>query len=485
LQDGQWRVTPSRTLEYRLLPSELREQAAAPSLDVVVPHLKWLVNINGTSDVSLQSLSFAHTEWELQTKVRGSWRDRIESPPPADAPARLGGKAGVESGGSGPLPVESRMISAWKADRLSIDNCTVRNGGASGMYVAHSEGVSITRSVWKDFGAAAIETAVTDDIMVSDCRISRPGQLWQQGLGVSFGHCTNATVTRCELAEHPSDGVSFSGVELVHNNTLSHSLLHNFGRSGVFSRQSDETISDWGGIHTAHPNVTGHASLVHNNVFANFSSYSIGGYSLYFDFGSAGTNSSQNLAFNTGSGIFYNSNGECGGWPDSWQNLTDNIFAFDHWNPQDYNVVITWRTLAPKSVARRNIFYVSSSANDTGNLELFHDHSSTQKRQWQGAAWDDNVYYREGQFHGEAAMFGRTWPMFGNLTSWREQGKDVHSVIESPAFVDADHADFRLSASSPALALGFREWNHASVGPDCGPEDGRATGTVACDHVGR
>ena len=92
MQDGQWRVTPSRTLEYRLLPSELREQAAAPSLDVVVPHLKWLVNINGTSDVSLQSLSFAHTEWELQTKVRGSWRDRIESPPPADAPADLGAK---------------------------------------------------------------------------------------------------------------------------------------------------------------------------------------------------------------------------------------------------------------------------------------------------------------------------------------------------------------------------------------------------------
>ena len=27
------------------------------------------------------------------------------------------------------------MIEAWKADRLSIDNCTVKHGGASGLYL--------------------------------------------------------------------------------------------------------------------------------------------------------------------------------------------------------------------------------------------------------------------------------------------------------------------------------------------------------------
>jgi hypothetical protein len=481
LADGQWRVLPNRTLEYRLLPSELAEQGAGTMLKVVVPSLKCLISINGTSGVSLRSLSLAHTEWELTSKVRGGWRDRLEALP-ADVPTKLVGNEGVavRVGGSGPLPVETRIIQAWKADRLSIDNCTIRNGGASGLYVAHSHDVSIARSVWYDFGAAAIETAVTDGIMISDCRLARPGQVWQQGLGVGFGHCSNATITRCELVDHPSDGVSFSGVGLVHNNTLSYSLLHNFGQSGVLSRQSDETISDWGGIHTAHPNVTGVASHVHNNVFANFSSYSIGGYSLYFDFGSAGTNSSQNLAYNTGSGIFYNSNGECGGWPGSWQNLSDNIFAYDHWNPQDFNILVKWRTLAPQSVARRNIFYVASSVNDTGDFELFHDHSATQKQQWDNATWDYNVYYRE-RYSG--VPFGNTWPKFGNLSSWRQQGKDTHSVLTSPRFVDADHADFRLSTGSPALALGFREWDHASVGPDCRP-NGYAVGTVACDRAG-
>ena len=72
------------------------------------------------------------------------------------------------------------------------------------------------------------------------------------------------------------------------------------------------------------------------NIFANFSSYSIGGYSLYFDYGSAGTNSSQNLAYNTGSGIFYNSNEEYGGWPGSWQNLTDKTFRNRSRKLQDF-----------------------------------------------------------------------------------------------------------------------------------------------------
>jgi hypothetical protein len=168
----------------------------------------------------------------------------------------------------------------------------------------------------------------------------------------------------------------------VHNNTLSHSLLRDFGQAGVYSRALHETISDWGGVHTAHPNISGAASHVHHNVFANFSSYSIGGYSLYFDYGSSGVNASQNLAYNTGSGIFWNSNGECGGWPGSWQSLSDNILYYDHWNPHDFNVVVKWRTLAPT-----NIFYVTSNSNNTMDLELFHDHSSTQKDQWDGATF--------------------------------------------------------------------------------------------------
>jgi hypothetical protein len=121
---------------------------------------------------------------------------------------------------------------------------------------------------------------------------------------------------------------------------------------------------------------------------------------------------------------------QCGGWPESWQALADNIFYYDHWNPEDFNVVVKWRTLAPTVEARRNLFVVASSANSTGNLELFHDHSSTQKRQWDGATWDENLYFRDGSHDGTTGgSFGNTWPKFGNLSSWRDQGKDVNSLL--------------------------------------------------------
>lgn len=476
LQEGQFRVLPNRTLEYRLRHDEKTGKNATnrTNLQIVLPGLKWLIKINGSSDVSLESITLAHSEWELQSKVQGSWRDDVMNLPRfAKTRRRL-------AGGSGPLPVESQMIYVWKSDRFQMKNCTVRNGGAAGFYAAHSKNIAITHSKWFDFGASAIQSAVTDNMLVADCRIGRPGQLWQQGLGVGFGHCTNATVTRCELYEHPSDGVAFSGVGLVYSNTLSNSMLHNFGQAGVASRLASETISDWGGVHTAHPNVTGLASHVHNNVFANFSSYSIGGYSLYFDYGSSGVNASQNVAFNTGSGIFFNSNGECDGWPESWQVLTDNIFVYNHWNPHDFNILVKWRTLAPSGEGRRNIFYVTRDANQSGDFELFRDHTGTKAHQWDGMAWDDNVYYFEG--NTSAQCFQNTWPYFGDLSSWQSRGKDTHSLVGvDPQFVDMAHYDFRLDGRSRALAVGLQEWNHSQVGPLCVSERGTLIQSVVCN----
>jgi hypothetical protein len=473
LLEGQFRVLPNKTLEYRLRQNEKLGKAARyhSSMQMVVPDLKWLIKVNGSSDVSLESITLAHSEWELQSKVQGSWRDDVMNMP--TSPKTL-------VGGSGPLPVESQMIYVWKSDRFQMNNCTIRNGGANAFYAAHSKDVAITHSSWFDFGAAAIQSAVTDGIVVSDCRIGRPGQLWQQGLGVGFGHCTNGTVTRCELYEHPSDGVSFSGVGLVHSNTLSHSILHNFGQAGVASRRANESISDWGGVHTAHPNVTGIASHVFANVFANFSSFTIGGYSLYFDYGSSGANASQNVAFNTGSGLFFNSNGECDGWPGSWQVLTDNIFVYNHWTPQDFNILVKWRTLAPRGESRRNIFYVTKKANESGDFQLFHDHTGTKKQQWDGMTWDDNVYYFEGDT--SPRCFANSWPYFGNLSLWQSRGKDTHSLVGvDPQFVDMSHDDFRLDRQSRALALGFQEWNHSQVGPLCVSADGTPLQSVVCN----
>eukprot|EP01046_Picozoa_sp_COSAG06_P083590 COSAG06_NODE_30477_length_538_cov_0.938497_1_plen_122_part_01 len=122
----------------------------------MLPELKVLVNVSASTNVAMRSLTLAHTDWEL-TQHGGAPRERtfrdraLETPPPL--------QAGL--GGSGPLPVSTQLISAVAADSLTVSNCTVRNGGAKGLQVAHSRGIAISRSVFFDFGASAIETAVT------------------------------------------------------------------------------------------------------------------------------------------------------------------------------------------------------------------------------------------------------------------------------------------------------------------------------------
>ena len=45
----------------------------------------------------------------------------------------------------------------------------------------------------------------------------------------------------------------------------------------------------------------------------------------------------------------------------------------------------------------------------------------------------------------------------------------AYSDVVDPLFVDAKNGDFRLKPDSPALKLGFREWDHSLAGPHSEP----------------
>lgn len=61
-----------------------------------------------------------------------------------------------------------------------------------------------------------------------------------------------------------------------------------------------------------------------------------------------------------------------------------------------------------------------------------------------------------------------TTPDPGKLLTWeqwRAMGKDPHSILADPLFVDAAHHDYRLKPGSPALKLGFKPLPLDHVGP--------------------
>lgn len=65
---------------------------------------------------------------------------------------------------------------------------------------------------------------------------------------------------------------------------MSYSWLHDFGTTTLNPTLND-SISDWGAIHTAVPNGTGLSVHVHHNKVDGMRGYALGGYGMYFDYG--------------------------------------------------------------------------------------------------------------------------------------------------------------------------------------------------------
>jgi hypothetical protein len=61
------------------------------------------------------------------------------------------------------------------------------------------------------------------------------------------------------------------------------------------------------------------------------------------------------------------------------------------------------------------------------------------------------------------------------LARWKTMGFEEHSLLADPLFVDAAHDDYRLRPESPAFQLGFQAIDFSKFGPQEGPAD--RTGT--------
>ncbi len=396
---------------------------------VVAPRLSELLLMEGSipqqqwvQHVHVRGLTFAHTNWVL---------------PPS---GQFFPQAEVGLGAA---------IMAWGARHVLFDRCVVRHVGeyamAFGLGCKHNRvencefvdlgggGIKIGHAGRADWQQVATMPSHDEELVshhvIRNCLIAHGGRLHPPAVGVWIGQSPFNRIEHNEICDFYYTGISVGwtwgyGRSEAHHNIIAYNHVHRIGQ---------RVLSDMGGIYTLGIQPGTH---VHNNVFHDIHCYQYGGWGLYTDEGSSQIVMEKNLVYRTSTGGFNQHYGR-------ENHIRNNIFAF-----AEQHQISRARTEPHLSFSfQRNIvFWDNASPLFSGN--------------WgdENFELDFNVYWNAG---GHPIRF----PGDLTLRDWKEKhGKDRHSVIADPLFVDPQSGDFRLREGSPALALGFEPFDFTKAG---------------------
>jgi len=262
------------------------------------------------------------------------------------------------------------------------------------------------------------------------------GHTFYEGMGVFAQLTSYNTITHNEIGHFSYTGVSVGwslgyAPSSAHDNNISFNHIYDIGR---------DTLSDMGGIYTLGVSP---GTVIYNNLIHDVYSFNYGGWGIYPDEGSSLQVWSNNIIYNTKCSGLHQHYGEN-------NTITNNIFALTGWNDG---------SLRTDPQPRNNSFDFSINIIYSTNATLFY--GDWQYREsgpdYNKFSFDSNVYF---QTHGNYT-FGDN----ESFKEWQASGQDQHSQLADPMFVNLAEYNFVLEASSPALALGFKQIDMSTVGP--------------------
>jgi hypothetical protein len=432
-EPGEWYLDrPTGRLYYLPMPGETIE-----TLEAFAPRMPQLLLVQGdraagtyVTGLTFRGLRFVHTSWE-----------------------QPGTRAGFEQAAAN-VPA---VVHLEFARHCSVEDCTIEHVGMYGIELGEGcQGCRVQGNAITDTGAGGVKcVGVHEDApaasrnhghIIADNDIADGGKVFHSAVGILLIHSFDNEVIHNHIHHLEYSGISCGwvwgyGANPTRDNRIAGNHIHHIG-SGL--------LNDMGGIYLLgeQPGTVIAGNLIHDVRMHNY-----GGWAIYADEGTSYVTIEKNVCHDTDSENFQIHYGR--------ENvLRNNVFAFSR---------LGQVSLTACDPARNAFTFIRNIVLVDGVPAFLARNRETLERK--GFDSDMNLFWDvsgKPVFSGDSHRNERSEMVTSkrfDLSAMRAMGYDRHSVAADPRFADAAKRDFRLSADSPALALGFVPIDLSTVGP--------------------
>jgi len=334
-------------------------------------------------------------------------------------------------------PTEATVMLDF-ANNIDFLNCEIAHTGLHGIWFRKAcSNSKVELSHLYDLGGGAVKIgdlvnlnikSLTHHITVHNNILHNGGNVFPCAVGVIVFHGSDNEITHNEIANFRYSGVSVGWVwgyrpSPSKRNKIEFNHIHHLGWG---------ELDDMGGIYTLGDS---EGTTIRNNVIHHIYSYQYGGWGLYTDEGSSKILIENNLVYACKDAGFHQHYGK-------ENTIRNNIFALN-----------LRSELMLSSVEEHTSFIF------TNNIVYYNEGVLCRNKQWENAKliMDNNCYWdtrtEKPQYYGNMSF-----------VEWQKLGRDQHSIVANPQFVNPEKFDFRFKNTAKAKKIGFIPFDYKKAG---------------------
>ena len=408
---GEWYLDRSGYIYYIPLPGETPENTV-----IYAPIIKEFIRITGeSSEKQVSGISFNNLSFEMAGYL---------TPPYGNEPAQA----------AAPVPA---VITLDFARGIDFTNCEISHTGTYAFWFRRAvHDCRLKHCYLHDLGAGGVKIGetiirpvpfeITSHITVDNNIIRDAGHIFPCAVGIIIFNASDNQLTHNDISDLRYSGISAGWVwgyasSPSKRNKIEFNHIHHLGWG---------ELCDMGGVYTLGAS---EGTTISNNVIHHIYSFDYGGWGLYTDEGTYGIVEENNLVYACKSSGFHQHYGK--------ENIIrNNIFALN----------IRAQLQATRIEEHRSISF-------TNNI-IYFDRGTLLSSNWNkfNLLSDYNCYWdtrtKDVRFADKS------------FKEWKESGKDIHSVIDNPLFVNPPEFDFHFQNLSVARRIRFTPFNYSAAG---------------------